>query len=199
MSNNINLKEIWNTQEVTIPNIQNLYNNVNQLKKHTLLKLIGITILGFITSIFIGLIWHFYQPKLITTKIGILLSITAIIIYIIAYNGMLSFLFKKNRATNNKDYLQLLIKLKEKQLFLQTRILNTYFILFSLGISLYLFEFTLKMSTLLGAIIYTITFAWILINWLYFKPLVIKKQNNKIDLLLLKFREISDQINNSKH
>ncbi len=196
MSDNINLKEIWNRQEVAIPNIQNLYDNVNQLKKLNLLKLIGITITGITTIIFISFIWYFYQPKLITTKIGILLSIISIVIYVIAHNSMLSFLFKKNRAINNKDYLQLLIKLKEKQLFLQTRTLNTFFILFSLGISLYLFEFTLKMSILLGAVIYTTTLVWIAINWFYFKPLIIKKQNTKIDQLLLKFKEISNQISN---
>lgn len=194
MNNNIDLKQIWNTQEIETPKVKDLYHKANRYKRKALQKLIIVNVLCIITSIVIGAIWYYYQPKLVTTKIGIILAILAMGIFIAAYNGMFSLLSKKSIEFNSKEYLEQLIKLNKKQLFQQTTMMSTYFILLSLGIALYLFEYVSKMTIVWGMFAYGMTTLWIAFNWFYLRPIIIKKQAFKINELLLKFKELSNQI-----
>jgi len=194
MNNNIDFKKIWNKQEIEIPDVKDLYNKANKFKKNSLFKLILANISLLITSIIIGFIWYYFQPEMVTTKIGIILVILAMVIYLISYNRQLPLLSKNDMELTSKEYLQQLIKLKEKQIFQQTTMLSTYFIILSLGIGLYLFEYTSKMSNIGGVISYTVIILWFAINWFYFRPKVIKKQNAKLNTLLLKFKDVNNQI-----
>jgi len=195
MSNNIDLKKIWNMQESEIPKTKDLFKKANQFKSNNLYKLLAANIAAVVTSIAIGFIWYYYQPELLTTKIGIVLVIVAMILFIIAYNDTIPLLLKNNLENNSKQYLQQLLLLKRKQLFLQKTILNSYFILLLLGISLYMIEYTSKMTIVWGVFSYGITLLWIAINWFFFRPRVIKKQQSKINTLISKFRKVNDQFN----
>jgi len=196
MENNIDLKKIWNQQNIETPKMETLYANANKLKRKNFLKLILINITFLLTIIFIGFIWYYYQPKLVTTKIGIILTILAMIIFILPFNRQFSLLTKNKTGLNSKEYLQQLIKLKEKQMFQQTTMLNIYFITLSLGIGLYIFEYTSKMTITQQLITYTILIIWIAINWFYLRPKAITKQNKKINDLLVEFKRLNHQMIN---
>lgn len=196
MENNIDLKKIWNQQNVETPKMETLYAKANKLKRKNFLKLILINITFLLTIIFIGFIWYYYQPKLVTTKIGIILTILAMIIFILPFNRQFSLLTKNKTGLNSKEYLQQLIKLKEKQMFQQTTMLNIYFITLSLGIGLYIFEYTSKMTITQQLITYTILIIWIAINWFYLRPKSITKQNKKINDLLVEFKRLNHQMIN---
>lgn len=195
MNTNLDLKKIWNKQATEIPEIKTLYYKANRYKRKNLQKLIAVNILLLITSVFIGSIWYYYQPELITTKLGIISVILAMLIFIVSYNKQFPLLSKSNMELNSKEYLLQLIKLKERQIFQQTTMLSIYFIILSLGIGLYLFEYVSKLTVFSGIAVYGITTLWIGVNWFYLKPKTIKKQNVKMNNLLLKFKEINDQIN----
>jgi predicted signal transduction protein with EAL and GGDEF domain len=98
------------------------------------------------TIIFVGFIWYYYQPEFITTKIGIILTALSMIIFLVPYNRQFSLLSGNKTEPNSKEYLQKLIKLKEKQLFQQTTMLSVYFLMLSLGIGLYMIEYASKMT-----------------------------------------------------
>lgn len=194
MEPNIDLKKIWNKQKIETPKVEILYAKANKLKSRNFLKLMVANITLLLTITFIGFIWYYYQPKLVTTKIGIILTILAMIIFLLPYNKQFSLLSKTKTEPNSKQYLQLLIKLKEKQTFQQTTMLSIYFIILSLGIGLYLFEYVSKMTITWGIIIYAITILWIAINWFYLRPKIITKQNAKLNKILVEFKKLNNQM-----
>ncbi|WP_047419530.1 hypothetical protein [Cellulophaga sp. Hel_I_12] len=194
MDTNIDFKKIWNSQEKDIPKVEELFNKVDQLKRNSLLKLIIVNFTLLLTIVCIGFIWYYYQPELITTKIGISLCILAMIIFLMPYNSQWSLLSAQDIEPNSKDYVQNLIQLKEKQLFQQTTMLSTYFMMLSLGIGLYLFEYVSKMPVTLAIVVSVTTLLWFAINWFYLRPKIIKKQNTKLNKLLDQFKHLNDQI-----
>ena len=90
-NNNIDFTNIWKQQKVVQPNIDELLNKLKRYKKSNIKKLIISNILLIATSGFIIFIWYYYQPQFITTKVGIILTILAMSIYLFAYNKQYSF------------------------------------------------------------------------------------------------------------
>ncbi|WP_347219426.1 hypothetical protein, partial [Chryseobacterium sp.] len=159
-------------------------------------KLILTNLLLIATSLCIAFIWYRYQPQFISTKIGIVLVILAMVIFLLAYNRMFMVFYTIDKTQSNSEYLQNLYLVKNKQKFMQTTMLNLYFIMLFLGICLYMYEYASKMSSLSGILAYALTFLWIGFNWFYIRPKTIKKQQGKIDGLINKFEEINNQLKN---
>ncbi len=128
MDNNINFKDLWARQTTSQPNTDDLFLQINKLKTKNLRKLVVTNLLLIATSIFIIFIWAYYQPQLLTTKIGIILTIFAMIIYLFSYNQSFSLFKKTTNTQSNSEYLKDLLAMKTKQHFLQTTILNLYFV-----------------------------------------------------------------------
>ena len=194
METNIDLKKIWNTQKVETPNVEVLYAKANKLKSKSFIKLIVVNVTLLLTIAFIGFIWYYYQPEFVTTKVGIILTILAIIIFLLPFNKQFSLLSKSKTEPTIKEFLQQLIKLKKSQAFQQTTLLNIYFIMLSLGVGLYLFEYVSRMTITWGIIVYGITELWFAINWFYIRPKIIKKQNAKLNKLLVEFEKLNNQM-----
>lgn len=194
METNIDFKQIWNAQKVETPNIEALYTKANKLKSRRFLNLIILNITLLLTIIFIGFIWYYYQPKLITTKLGIVLTILAIIIFLSSFNKQFSLLSSSQTEPSSKTYILQLTKLKESQVFLQTIMISVYFVMLTLGIGLYLFEFVSQMTTAWGIFTYGITMVWFALNWFYIRPKVITKQNAKINSIIAEFEKLKNQL-----
>lgn len=194
MSDNINFKDLWAKQTSNAPNPENLIAEIKKMNQYNLRKLVFTNILLIATSIFIILIWIYYQPQLLTTKIGIILIILAIMVFLLAYNKSYS-LFKGYRnSQSNRDYLKNLLAIKAKQKFMETTMLNLYFIILSIGIGLYMFEYASRMKPIWGLVTYGITFLWILFNWFYLRPKQINKQRAKLDTIISKFEMVNNQL-----
>ena len=194
METNIDLKKIWNTQKVETPNVEVLYAKANKLKSKSFIKLIVVNVTLLLTIAFIGFIWYYYQPEFVTTKVGIILTILAIIIFLLPFNKQFSLLSEPKTEPTIKEFLQQLIKLKKSQVFQQTTLLNIYFIMLTLGVGLYLFEYVSRMTITWGIIVYGITELWFAINWFYIRPKIIKKQNAKLNKLLAEFEKLNNQM-----
>ncbi len=194
MSSNTDFKALWNKQQTAIPELKELFIKTKKFNKINLYKLIFTNVLIILTSVFIGLIWANYQPQLISTKIGIILAILAMTLFLLVYNSTISLLTKKSFDMSSNQYLQQLLKLKQKQLFLQTTMLNIYFFLLSLGISLYIYEYVSRMSIVMAIISYGLIVIWIALNWFYLRPRAIQKQQTKINALINKFKKLNMQL-----
>ena len=198
MNSNINFNELWAKQKTGEPNKEDLLSKINKFKKSNLKRLIITNLLLIITSLFIIFIWVYYQPQMITTKIGIILTILAMVIFVIAYNQSFALFRKTTNTQSNSEYLKNLIAIKAKQQFMQTTMLNLYFVLLSTGIGLYMYEYTQLMTAFWGIFAYGITSIWILFNWFYLRPKQIKKQQSKLDEIIGKFEMLNEQLNGKK-
>jgi hypothetical protein len=194
MNDNINFKDLWAKQTSVAPNPENLIADIKKMKQSNFKKLVFTNLLLFTHSIFIICIWIYYQPQLITTKIGIILIILAMVIFLLAYNKSYSLFKNYKNSQSNSDYLKNLIAIKSKQKFMETTILNLYFILLSIGIGLYMYEYTSRMKPIWGIVTYGITFIWILFNWFYLRPKQINKQRAKLDSIISKFEMVNNQL-----
>ena len=201
MNPNINFNELWAKQKTGEPDIEDLLSKMNTFKKSNLKKLIITNLLLITTSLFIILIWVYFQPQMITTKIGIIVTILAMVIFVIGYNQSFVLFRKQTNTLSTTEYLKDLLAIKAQQEFMQTTMLNLYFILLSAGIGLYMFEYTVRMTAFWGIVAYGITSIWILFNWFYLRPKQIKKQQSKLDEIIGKFEELHEQLtqNESVH
>lgn len=194
MSDNINFNALWAKQISIEPNQEKLLVQVKKMKQSNLRKLAIANCLLLATSAFIILVWIYYQPQLITTKVGIVLIILAIAIYLFAYNKSYSLFKNEVHSESNRDYLNDLLAIKSKQVFMHSTMLNLYFVLLSIGIGLYMYEYALRMTMLWGIFTYGITALWIVFNWFYLRPKQIKKQLSKLDAIIDKFESINKQL-----
>src|SRR6476660_10651130 len=91
MENNIEFKNLWKQQSVSPPNMEELLSKVKHFKRVSIRKLVITNVLLIATSVFIGFIWYRYQPEFISTKIGIVLIIFAMVLYLFVYNKLITF------------------------------------------------------------------------------------------------------------
>lgn len=191
---NIDFKDLWKKQTVSQHNIEDLMARLKQFRKAGLRSLWKTNIMLFATSAFIIFIWYYYQPQFISTKIGIVLVILAMIMYVTVYNGLLQIYKDIDTTQTNQEYLQKLILIKRKQQFMQSTILSWYFVLLLSGICLYMYEYTSRMTVFYALITYGVTLLWIGFNWFYLRPKQIKKQQAKINHLIAKFEDVNSQL-----
>lgn len=194
MDTNIDFKNIWKQQTSNKPNMEELLGKLKKFRNESLRKLILTNLLLIATCVGIAFIWYHYQPQLAATKIGIVLVILAMVIFLFAYNRLFMVFYKIDSTQSNNEYLQNLYLVKNKQKFMQTTMLNLYFIMLFLGICLYMYEYTSRMTPVSGILAYAVTFIWIGFNWFYLRPKTIKKQQEKLDGLINKFEEINNQL-----
>lgn len=197
MDTNIDFKNIWKQQTSNKPNMEELLGKLKKFKNENLRKLITTNLLLIATCIGIAFIWYRYQPELVTTKIGIVLVILAMVVFLLAYNKMFMIFYKIDSTQSNSEYLQNLYLVKSKQKFMQTTMLNVYFIMLFTGLILYMYEYTSKMTATSSVIAYIAVLTWVGINWFYLRPKTIKKQEAKVNGLINKFEELNNQLKGS--
>jgi len=191
----IDFTAIWQQQKAAQPNLDELQNKFNRFKKNKLKKRIISNVLLLTTIVLTIFIWYKYQPQYLTTKIGIVLVILAMVVFLSVYNKQSSSLNKIDDTQTSNDYVKSLTELKTKQKYIQTTMLSLYFIMLSLGIGLYLYEYTLMMTIFWAIFVYGITLTWIGFNWFYIRPKIIKKQQVKLDELIHAFEAVKKQLN----
>ncbi|WP_405400609.1 hypothetical protein [Maribacter sp. Asnod2-G09] len=193
MMNDKNLSELWSKQTTIPPQKEELFSKFSKIKRRYLTKIIAINIIMFATIAFIIFVWLYFEPKLITTKIGIIITLFGILAYLFVYNQLIPELIKVNENLSNSDFLKSLIELNERQKFLQTKMLQTFFISLTIGLCLYIYEYVSLIPFPWSIIAYLATLLWIAFNWFYLRPIVIKKEKNKLDSIIKKFETISQQ------
>ncbi len=194
MSCNIDLKALWHREETNAPDVKEIFERANKLHRKTRNRIWLANILLTLTAIYIIYIsWH-YQFKVITTEIGILLIIVAIVFNVVSNSRIIPLLFNIDMKTSSRQYLAQLIRIKQKQEFLNKTILTWYFILLSSGLFLYMLEFAARM-TLKGQLLsYGITFSWIALHWFYLMPKAINKQQAELNAIIAKLTAVNGQL-----
>ena len=194
--NTNDFREMWNKQITTPqPSQEELLKTVIKLKNKNRNQLLLAFVSLSLTIIFILVIGYYIEPTLITTRIGIALIIVAILFYLFSSNSLLRLLIKDaDQSLDVSSYLPLLIKIREKQLLLGTRVMTLYFILLAAGLLLYMIEYTRRMTFGFGLLAYGITTLWILFNWIYLKPRIVKKQQAKLSEAIKNLENLKNQL-----
>ena len=194
MDNFNDIKSIWHNQpDVPMPSLAEVTKEAQKSKSKMIKKnIIGIVLMSA-TLLFIGYLCIAADFKYVTTKIGMIIIIIAIIGSLIINTQLLTILLNAADNTNdNNAYLKQLIRYRNKQGFMQKTGMIIYFILLSLGLVMYMFEFFMRDKTF-GIVAYFITLAWIAFNWFYIRPKTIKKQVLKTNDLISQMENISKQ------
>lgn len=194
MENNIDLKALWNKQPVPAADNDMILKRLAKLSAQKRRSYLIVNSCLLITSVFIGWIWFYFQPQFVTTKIGIVLMIGAMLMYVFVFNKLIP-LYKTLDVTQfNRTYLAKLVHIRKREQFLQTTITNLYFIVLSTGLGLYMYEYASRMDVGWSIAAYGFTTAWIMFNWFYFRPRQIRKNREKIDLVIQQVQALLNQL-----
>lgn len=194
MDNNIDFKDLWKKQSISQPSINELLAKLKHFKKISLRRLILTNAMLIATCVLILLIWYYYQPQFLSTKIGIVLNVAIMAIYLLVYNRLFDAYKELDNTDSNAAYLQKLVAIKTKQKFLQSKMLSIYFVVLGLGTCLYMYEYASMMSFLWGFFVYAVLLFWMGFVWFYLRPRQIVKENSKIDTLIDTFQRINNQL-----
>lgn len=153
-----------------------------------------LNIIGMVLSIFaVAAIWLFYDFNSLSTHLGISIIILAVTVYTII-------LYQNHKTISNSDFTQnpndFIQKLKVYQLqrhVLYNRLYWFYVIALSLGMALYFYEILNHLSLWLQLLIIFVSFGWVVFCSTLVRKAVIKKDKERIALLIEKFERISNQ------
>lgn len=193
-SDNIDFTALWSGQKTASPDRAALFSKINAYKHAQKRKLLASNLMLTMTGLFIGFIWFYFKPEFITTKLGIVLILLAILAWLFASNKMYSLLKPIDLTQTNRSHLQSLMALQSKQRFMHSTMTNLYFLLLSGGLALYLFEYTTRMTAVWAVSAYCITGLWVLFNWFVFRPRLIRKQRAALDEMIAKVELLSQQM-----
>ena len=157
-------------------------------------KAVMLNVLLFFTILFILFIWIYFKPQFIRTKIGIVLTVIAMILVIFFNSKMKDTFSKINENQSNFDYLNNLKSIKIQENYLQTKIMSVYFVLLSLGIVLYIYEYLSMMKPIVQSVFYLALILWIGFNWFVLRPRIIKKNQRQINDLIGQLERIENQL-----
>ncbi len=189
--NEINFKEIWQNQKIDF-NAKEIIQKAKTENKKNQNKIILQSFILFTSAIYIIFVIYYFQPKMLTTKIGAILTILAITIQLIANKNL--FAKTNNFENSNSEFLNNLIIFRKNQEIMQTKILSIYYVMLTIGILIYMIEYALKMKLLWAISIYGLTILWFAICWFYFRPIQINKQNKKLNLIIGNLQNLKNQI-----
>lgn len=184
MATNYNFQEIWNKKNTDIPNIKEIKEKANSYRKKQIRGTIFQIFSLCISTGMIIWVWFRFPDLNILTKSGMILIFIALSMYIFQNFQKINIISKINPSVNNQEYLQILKILQKKNFYMQTKGITIYYIILSLGMALYLFEFVMRMSLMGGILTYGLIFLWIVIVWIFIRPKQIKKQRNKLNTVI---------------
>ena len=146
------------------------------------------------TAIFIAWIGIEYDAKFITTRIGVVITLIAVIGGMGFSSQALKYiLWPLDNATDNMAYLAKMKEYQHKQYYMQTTGMMAYFIVLSIGMALYMYEFT-HANLPFMLIAYGLTFGWILFAWVYIRPRQTRIEREKLNTIIEQLERVVGQI-----
>lgn len=189
----MDFNNIWKAQAVPGPDLQALYNKIKSYKRRRLRRLVFTNVCLILTSVFIIFIGFSVDPERLTTWAGIVLTVLAMVLVLVVYNRMIPLYRSLDERSDNQHYMEKLLAIKRREAFLHHQMMNLYFILLSLGISLYMYEYASRMELKWGLVTYGVTFLWLGFNWWVIRPRQVRKEQEKINVIIDRLQEVQQQ------
>ncbi|MCW3102261.1 MAG: hypothetical protein JWO09_701 [Bacteroidetes bacterium] len=182
MQNFDELKNMWQQAGSgnELPDAAAVLAKVEAVRKKMIRKNILLVIMLAFTFAFITWIGFHYDFELQSTRIGIVITLVAIVTGMLFSTKLARLLLKQNDPTlSNSEYLQQMIAFRNSLRLIQTKGITFYFILLTTGLILYMYEFASRNLTF-GISVYSITLGWIAFNWFYLRKRAALKQEKEI-------------------
>lgn len=195
MSTEMDFKALWNKQSTSdMPDTKELFTNADELKKKTRNKLIKLNLVLLATTAIMVYMWFNIDNERLTTKIGLILIVLAIISYLAVSNQIMPMLFKSDFEMSSQEYLNQLIRIKRKEDFLNKVMINIYFTLLAAGLALYMLQFIARMNVVWAVTYIVLSFGWIAFSWFYLRPRGIRKKARALNDMIERLEEVNGQL-----
>ncbi|SDS05584.1 hypothetical protein SAMN05216490_0456 [Mucilaginibacter mallensis] len=198
MSSEMDFKTLWNKQSTSeMPDMKELFTKADGLKRKIRCRLIGLNLVLLATTAIMVYMWFNIDNERLTTKIGLILIIVAMISFVAVSNQIMPMLFKSDFEVSSQEYLNQLIRIKRKEDFINKVMINIYFTLLSAGLALYMLQFIARMSVTWAIIYVVLTFGWIGFAWFYLRPRGIRKKAKALNDMIERLEEVNGQLRDS--
>jgi hypothetical protein len=195
MSNEIDLKALWNKQPVDAqPDIKQLIMKAERIKRTGRIKLILINLVLLACIVITIYANQLIVNEWLISKIGAVLILVAYLLYLVAYNQLIPLLFKINPERSSQEYLSQLITINKKTAFIDTVITNIYFALLSIGLFLFLVQPFTHVTLFNGIAFYAITALCMAFEWFYLKPRAMRKRQKRFADMIAKLEAVNGQL-----
>lgn len=162
---------------------------VSGMRTKSLLNIAGM-ILSFLAF---AALWFFFDFQSWTTHVGISIIILTVAVYtIILYNNY-RIISKSDFTANPNEFIGSLKLYQLNRFSLYNRLYWFYAIALSLGMALYFFEILGHMQPWAQALTLVLSFGWMIFCSTLVRKAVIKRDKERISLLIEKFERISEQ------
>lgn len=164
---------------------------VNGMRTKSLLNIGGM----ILSVIAMAMLWLFYDVQNWTTHAGISIIIITILVYTaILYNNY-KIISKVDFTVNPNEFITKLKLYQLDRLTMYNRLYWFYTIALSLGAALYFIEVLSHMEFWMQIVAIVVTIGWMVFCSTLVRKAVIKKDKERIALLIEKFERISGQFN----
>lgn len=166
---------------------------VKALRLKSLLNVAGmvLAVLAMVT------LWLIIPIQNWSTHLGLSIMIVAILVYaVILYNNY-KIIAKHDFTANPNEFIMKLKSYQLVRLSLYNRLYWFYAIALSLGMSLYFIEILAHLSAVMQFVAIAFSFGWIVFCSTLIRKAVIKKDKERIALLVEKFERIGQQFNSA--
>jgi len=198
MSTEVDFKALWNKEEAKdMPDTKELLKKADRIRKLTRFKLVAQSLLLLATVAILLFAGFRIDHAQVTTMIGLVLMIIAIVSYLAVANQILPMLFKSDMEGSSQEYLNQLIRIKRKNEFINKVMINIYFSLLSLGLFLYSLQFVARMTTGWATFYYVMVFGWMAFSWFVLRPRGIKRKQKPLNDMIERLQAVSEQLNDS--
>lgn len=198
MSAEMDFKALWNKEAAKDrPDINVLLKKAGGLRKAVRIRVLAqsaVLLSSVAILVFRGVKMEHRQ---LTTTIGFVMMVVAMVSYVIASNQLLPMLFKSNVGASSQEYLRQLIRIKRKLEFLDKVMVNIYFSLLFVGLFLGTLQFTTNISIAWAALYYVITFGLMTGCWVYSRRTWIRKKQKSLTDVIEKLEAVNGQLSDS--
>ncbi|MDN3588703.1 hypothetical protein QWY86_18625 [Pedobacter aquatilis] len=189
------IQELWQKHDVELrvsadEMLQQAKKEVNGLKLKSALNILGM-LASFIA---IAALWIFFHFESWTTHVGISITIVAIGVYTLILYRDYRLISKTDFTVHPNQYLNNLKTYQLNRYKLYNTLYWFYTVALSLGILFYFIEVLAYLSMVQKVIAIALTALWILFCSTILRKAVIKREKERISLLIEKFERISIQI-----
>ncbi|GGE65965.1 hypothetical protein EV200_106272 [Pedobacter psychrotolerans] len=189
------IQELWQKHEVEVKfsadeMLQQAKKEVNGLKLKSALNILGMAA----SFIAIVALWIFFHFNSWTTHVGISITIITIGVYTIILYRDYRLISRTDFTAHPNEYLNNLKTYQINRYKLYNTLYWFYTVALSLGIIFYFIEILSLFSLIQKVIAIGLTFLWILFCSTILRKAVIKREKERIALLIEKFERISQQI-----
>lgn len=173
----MDMRALWKGQPAPVADLDAMRKRIRRFALRRIGEACAVIVL-MMTAIAAGvLIWTCWPPRLMLTRVGIVLACAGFMLPVWSYGRALRLYYGLNPDCSNRDYMDRLLKIKREEYRQRHAVLNLYFLLLSLGFALYSYEYAFSRSFCFGVTACSILLLWIALNWFVFRPRLLKRRS----------------------